>query len=537
METKAPNRKESSLRPRGSRVFLLALIIYAVSGLFFVYFYRYQLDPDGVSYISIAEKYAAGDFRQAVNGYWGPLLSWLLVPFLLVGIPSLVATKLLSLCIGLFTLIGLRSLCYKFEMSETIRRVVMFSLVIIVLQFAMWIFTPDLLLTCILLYYLNVIFRTDYAAKSFRGAVCGAIGAAAYLAKSYAFAFFLSHFLLLNGLHYFRNRGKAGKRNVVRNFVLGLGMFCILVAPWIYIISNNCGNLAIGMAGKYSWRVVGPESPGHPVHYVGFLEPPNETAVSGWEDPSYIRMAPWSPFQSWSYFVYELRHILRKIYAIVVACGSLSPLSPAIIFGYVLICWMPFNKVVLRGDALYPLVTILIYGAGYTFFLIEHRYIWLICLLLLPMGGHLLYRLFHYDFFSPTRRRVATIVLALSFVAVPLAQLLRDMNVGKWLYRLSGRLEELSNIRGNVASNDNWRESLCLAYHMNVKYYGVARPGISEEDLQSELKRNNIDYFFVWDKGGDDIRFLSDCEEVTRGKVRGLRVFCLKQRPPLSFLR
>jgi len=173
MEASVLNSSGSSLRRRGSRVFLFSLIIYAISGLFFVYFYRYQLDPDGVSYISIAQKYAAGDFRDAVNCYWPPLLSWLLVPFLLVGIPSLVSTKLLSLCIGLFALIGLRSLCYKFEMPETIRRVVIFSLVIIVLQFAMWIFTPDLLLTCILLYYLNVIFRTDYAEKSFRGAVCG----------------------------------------------------------------------------------------------------------------------------------------------------------------------------------------------------------------------------------------------------------------------------------------------------------------------------------------------------------------------------
>jgi len=518
---------KSSFQTGSRRVFLLALILYAILGLFFLYFYRYQLDPDGVSYISIAEKYASGDFRHAVNGYWGPLLSWLLAPFLLLGIPPLISTKLLSLCIGALAIVGFRSLSYTFQMSENIRRVLVFSVVLIVLQFAMWIFTPDLLLTCILLYYFNVIFRADYAERAHKGALCGAIGAIAYLAKSYGFAFFLLHFFILNCLHYLGSRTRENKRKVLRNYILGLAVFCVLTGLWVSIISNKYSKLTIGLAGKYSWEVVGPESKGHPVHYVGFLEPTNETAISGWEDPSYIKMTPWSPFESWNYFLYELRHILRNVRAIVETCISFSPLSVAIVLGYVLICTMPVSKVFFRGEALYPLITMFIYAAGYTLFLVHHRYLWVVCLLLLLMGGHLLHRLFANEFFNTTRRRIAMMFFVLSFVAIPLAQLLRDMNVGKRIYTLNRRLEKWCNISGRVASNENWRESLCLAYHMNLRYYGMPRPGISEVDLERELRRNTIDYFFVWDEGRDYSRFLSDYEEVTRGKAPGLRVYYL----------
>ena len=40
----------------------LVLIIYSVLGLFLLRHYQYQINPDEVSYISIAQKYARGDF-------------------------------------------------------------------------------------------------------------------------------------------------------------------------------------------------------------------------------------------------------------------------------------------------------------------------------------------------------------------------------------------------------------------------------------------------------------------------------------------
>jgi len=524
-EIQSRNLKRSAPRPEKFRGFLLPIIVYVVSGLAFLNFYRYQLDPDGISYISIAQKYACGDFHDAINGYWGPMTSWFLVPFLVVGVPPLVSAKLLSLCIGCLTIISFKSFSYRFHMSEKVRRTTLLVTIPVVLQFAVWIFTPDLLLTCVLLTYFSIIFRMDYPAHLFHGALCGGIGAIAYLAKSSAFPFFLLHFLLLSGLHYRGALTKGRKSKVLLSFLLGLAAFVALSTPWVSIISKKYGNTTIGTAGRYNWQMAGPESKGQAHFYQGFIKPPNQSAISGWEDPSYIRTTPWSPFDSWRNFLHELRLVLRNVYAIVMAFESFSFLSMAIILGFIVSCAAPPSRVSLRGGALFALLTILLYAGGYTPFLVRSRHLFVLCLLLVAMGGSLLDKLFSSDFFTQARRKITICFFVVSFVGAPTAQLLRDINVGKDIYELNRRLQETCMIKGNVASYNNWRESLYLSFHLNVRYYGVPKPGIADPDLEMELKRNDIDYFLVWDRAWEDIGFLSDYQEVTEGTLRGLHVY------------
>jgi len=55
----------------------------------------------------------SGNFYGSINDYWGPLLSWLMIPFLFFGQTSMAAlysTKILSLILGFFTIIGIRQL-------------------------------------------------------------------------------------------------------------------------------------------------------------------------------------------------------------------------------------------------------------------------------------------------------------------------------------------------------------------------------------------------------------------------------------------
>ncbi|HAH99226.1 MAG TPA: hypothetical protein DCO70_07805, partial [Verrucomicrobiales bacterium] len=48
----------------------------------------------------MAEYWSTGNLDFAVNGYWGPLLSWLMVPFLWLGVETLFAAKLAMLISG-----------------------------------------------------------------------------------------------------------------------------------------------------------------------------------------------------------------------------------------------------------------------------------------------------------------------------------------------------------------------------------------------------------------------------------------------------
>lgn len=40
--------------------------------------HRQAVNPDGISYLDIADAYLVGDLSNVVNGYWCPLYSWLL---------------------------------------------------------------------------------------------------------------------------------------------------------------------------------------------------------------------------------------------------------------------------------------------------------------------------------------------------------------------------------------------------------------------------------------------------------------------------
>jgi hypothetical protein len=84
---------------------LVVLIAYSV---FLLNFHHYErLTGDATLYLSIAEKYVSGDFGNAINGYWGPLLSWLLIPFLFLGSTHLFAINALNWILGFLTIIGM----------------------------------------------------------------------------------------------------------------------------------------------------------------------------------------------------------------------------------------------------------------------------------------------------------------------------------------------------------------------------------------------------------------------------------------------
>src|SRR3954462_24609 len=82
-----------------------AVIVYfTLVFVLFRYLEWYADNPDTFQYIAIAKKYLHGDWTNAVNGYWSPLISWLLIiPVSIFG-NAVLAFKILQLIIGVFVL-------------------------------------------------------------------------------------------------------------------------------------------------------------------------------------------------------------------------------------------------------------------------------------------------------------------------------------------------------------------------------------------------------------------------------------------------
>lgn len=509
----------------------VVLIIYMILGLFLIKYYRYQINPDGISYISSAWKYLNGDFSSAISGHWGTFFPWLLAPFLHFNSDALLMAKVLGLLIGLVTIIALRALSYRFEMSESIRTVILFSAVPVVLNFAFLDITPDLLLTTILLFYFTVIFNADYAGRINKGIVCGVLGGFAYLSKGFAFPFFISHFFIMNVLHYLRNETKEAKKKVFHNFLAGAIVFALISGAWIGLLTNKYGKLTFGTSGKatFCWEAA-PNAQGVAVLWEGFLEPPDETAISAWDDPSYLEIPSYNPLASWPYFGHQLKFAAGNIYKIAGIFMNFSLLSIATGIAYVLFWLRRFNRMTIPSEVLYPTVTIALLAGGYSLVLVESRYLWVIFIMSMLMGGYVLGRLFQNKFFTKTRRMVLLVAFFLSFAVPALQDLKAYANRGKGIYDLSQVLKSRIGKGHKIASNTNWPSVLYLSYHLEGKYYGVPKGNISGAELNSELEKYGIEYFFVWGGAAGDYRFLSNYEEISGGRIPGLQIYGLKKQ-------
>ena len=540
---------KGSLFKKTNLIFISFLALFLILGIYLIKYYQYDLiNKDMISMISVSRLYASGDFTSSVNGYWGPLFSWLVILFVLFNSSPasvLYSTKVLSVIFGFFTIIGIRFLSYRFEMDEKIRTSTLFAMIFVVLYFALNYSPVDLLLACFMVYYLYFIFSPNYHDKWYNGVLCGILCGLAYLTKSYIFPFFIAHFVLFNLFHYLKE--VQHRKAVLKNLLLGLAVFFIISGSWSLIISEKYDEITFGTSGTYNYNVVGPESTGHPTEYVneGFIKPPYENVTSAWEDPTYLKLKPWSPFQSWSYFNYQINKIKYNISVLTGIYLSFSYLSLIIILIYVLLCMNPIrNRVSTQipiENVLYPVVTVLIYSAGYLSIVLEPRYLWIVCIVLMLMGCYLLNLLFKHESFNKKFGRAFKSILALilisSFLIMPLNGLTNYIEVSGHVetqyYNWSNIIESQYPVQGHIASNGNasdgsYKKTLHTSYFLGTSYYGFSKPNETDADLQADFKKYDIDYYFVWGKSNNEDLLLK-YKEVSGGKITGLRIYLVKQ--------
>jgi len=486
----------SYLRNNASFLLVISLAYCLVGGLF-LFFYRYQINPDGISYINIARLYFSGDWALAVNGFWGPLISWLLAPFCGLKNPLHIqwAAKVILLVVGLGAILAAHLLCLRLEISPGSCRVVVAALVPVVVFFALSKITPDLLVVSILLFYFYIVVDPDFPQKPVAGIVAGLLGGAGYLAKSYVFPFFLFHFHGMLILHYLNSPNEL-RMKILRQWLLGAAAFAIISGPWIAFISSKYQKPTIGTAGAYNYRLMGPNSGGFPVS-ARIIAPPHDRSLSGWDDPSYIELEDWFSMK------FLLNNTLRNIEKTHRRLDSLN-LNIPIAVGLLLVAI--FSRTRRRKfHAAASLFSILLYCGGYTFVWVDRRYLWPAYVLLF-LAGFLLVE--HIGRSMPRTRRQwrmlllygLPLLLIVSFVFRPLKELASSVtdNPDKYEYLLSRRLLQ-SGIDGNLATNGHWNRTLYLAYYLNARFYGTVADAGDAETRNEQLRKHGIRYYFVWD--------------------------------------
>lgn len=478
-----------------------SIILYFTIGLIFIQNYIFIINTDGVSYIHIAHAYINGNFSYAINGYWSPLYSLLLIPFLVVWpsiVGSLISIKIFSLLIGCLTFFGVYLLVDKLNFSVKFKAVTFITLIPVILYFAFSKSTPDLLVLTIIIFYLNCLLGSEYINNLRMGLLTGFFGALAFLSKSYVFFFFLVHFSVVN-LDYWLKFNK-NRKTISKNFILGLTVFLIISGVWVALISDKYDKLTIGTAGTFNYDVYGPESQGPPFYTEGLMKPYGKDAMSVWDDPSYLEVRNWSPLSSYKNFDYQIQIISNNLLDIFKIIGFFSILSIFIIILALFLTFKSSNKSSKNKLSLLS-ITILIYSAGYCLILLEIRYLWFLDILLLLLGLFSLKVLFEEYSFNENLLKILVFLFCFSFIINPIFNLYDISGDGKDIYNLAENLKKYDIQGSNIAANSiDWRDTLILSFYLDSKYYGVTKPSSSEEEISEELTSNNIKYYIWWQK-------------------------------------
>ena len=507
------------------------LTLYVLGSAIVFYFTAWYVNnPDTFQYLSIARKYAGGHWSLALNAYWSPLLSWLLVPFLWTGLHGVIALKILQFIIGGFALVAWFSLTEKTGLKNGLLLTVRLIVVPFVISYAQLSPTADLLFLTVLVFLLSEISIGSWLAPSKQSLIVGILGALLFFSKAFGFPLFLALILSSAWIRY-----SMYKSRLIWGFALKtILVFIALSSCWIIPLSIKNNELTLSKAASFNLsREV---SPRHeqimqiPVLSDGLHAPPDSLSASAWEAPGdVVSLTPLKPFSNSADRAFYLQLIKRNLLTIYYFDfrHQVGFFFVLLLLGFLLLNGRKRffeNKLIL----LLFIVFILIY-AGYSLILVHTRYVWICTWIMILLSAWVVQSFSEKKFF----RNLGSLCFALLvLVAIkrPLKEIFfaEDKDVSllwvgkalfhpidtltiiyredKMLHRVAQKLKADNLIVGNVASLENtsplrhyYSASLFLSCELPVHYYGQLKAAQSYEDQIIELGKNNIRYLFVWE--------------------------------------
>lgn len=510
--------------------------------------FRDDLNPDGISYLSIAQKYLTGDLRDAVNAYWGPLLSWLIAPWLAAGCAPLTAARLTAGSICVVTAILVWRLAGRFQLSPWLRAALAVALLPTLLDVVCREITPDMLMVAVVLAYLEQMLRRDFGRRVRRGAVCGLLGGLAYLTKAFGFYFFLAHFVTTCGLLTWSRRDPRERRQMVRTAAAGLTAFVVVAGAWVGALGWKYDRFLIDSTGAYNRALVAPGSTGHPMHRVGFLAPPNPTAVSAWEDPTYLPLpvvAPPAPGEARPPAWRPVAHRLNRLLDLAIGYCPLAPLVLVAGLGLAMVGFRrPGRDGPPRSSLWIPLLAVLIYGGGYALVDVAWRYVFVVAILLPLLAGELLTvegRRWRDRFAArSSRARLMARGLTVIMLALLLMPLVTKPAKQLWQYyhydngvaprEIAAQLRGVVPPGARIASNGAWHVTLDLALRLDGRYYGE-QGDLPLASVVPALRQLGVTHYFVWHETAAEAAMLDAEATHVRNLVPDLVIYDLQAHP------
>ncbi|BDQ02455.1 MAG: hypothetical protein KatS3mg036_0240 [Ignavibacterium sp.] len=489
------------------------LILWIVSSLFLIH----GINADSISYFSISKKYFDGNFSEAINAYWGPLFSWLIIPAFLIKIePHIFARILFGIfSVALFFLVD--KYLIRFELNKNIRSLGIYFFVLPALFFSFYRLTPDYLLLIITLAYVYVVSDKNYWEKKNQVIISSILGAIMFLTKSYGLIFFIVYQTILVLMEHYSS--KRISRNILLNYFLSLVVLSIFISPWIFLLSNKYGAFTVSTSGAINIRIVNPElNFKHPPIESGFAEPSDQYSISAWDDPDLEAYPEWNPL-SFSNIKYFLTNTAKNVLKLIIFILAFSPLlSSLIIF---------IRKKEIENKILVKILFAgIIYGLGYTTIYVENRYIWPSCVLITIIGVFILNSFYEKIFTNSLKSAVISFLIIISFIPFFIYGITQQLPNTKAYYQAKSLKNNLE-ISGNIASTNYWDHGLALSYFLNSKFYGTEKLPLNKPELLEKAKKMGINYIFDYSNNAQSpngLKFI--------GKIDSISVYKIVEQTP-----
>ncbi len=482
-----------------------------------------NINSDGISYLTIARKYAHLDFGHALNAYWSPLISWLLAPGIALGIPELVWQKLLSTLLAMCGLRAQYALWQKAGLTDKLTEWAGYASLPLWGLFVFEAITPEpALMLIIVLYFLSFLHWIEHPSRK-NALLLGLLGGLGYLCKAYFFPFFIAH-LLLVGVVFLWNNG-ADKKPRFMSWAISLGMFLLVVGPWIGLISMQQGHFTLSAASRYNavkYEMI--DDGAHLMEQIGLVPPPNDLAVSVWED-----ITPYIPEKA-----DEAADIQEKGKEFLVNTGKAIRIfhHKNLAFGVV---WLLMLLAVFRHNTwwrdpwFHLMLAAGIYTGGYLLILVVDRYLWWIPLLTVGMSVQLWAWLPYFFKEKNAQKWLAGIFLIATVGLMPIYQLSKVADQGRIGFAMGREISALPAFEtGKIASDAGYYPSTFLAYMVDAPYFGQLKYQ-PESRWESSLKAHDIRWFFVWETPQ---AFTEHYTEISTVPINGLRIFDLHTPKP-----
>lgn len=497
--------------------FIISALLMGIAVYVIYPHYQYYIDPDGVSYLTIAKRYASGDTHRAVNAYWSPWSCWLTALMIKTGVQAIPASIVINAMGATGLLYISQSFFLKFNIIRKLQWLLNITLALF-LCFAIYAQSFDDLWECFfLLSTLRIMLSLRFAAMPGLWIATGFIGALAYFAKAYSFPFFILNTIVCSWF--------IDKKQWLKISATAIVVMIICSMPWICILHHKYGIWTTSTAGplNMSWYLVG-----HPYWKQGIdllLPPAYPDSPNYWEDPWFANGYAPHFWNSWRLFGWQLVRVGYHLYKFVVSILQLTVLFP-----FILLIWIRFignRKTRLPDPAFIIALSAFLFPLGYLLINFESRYIWYLIPLSMVAGA-----LFLQDHITDKDRRKSMqflpFVFALSYLIYPAWGMVKMYHEGAAESDIAIQLQHL-NIHGSytafVNPNHDTQRMSRLAYFSGNQFYSIPKQDVQFQQILPEMRRYHIKYFFAFDTAKCVDEQGNPFPEITKGRIGGLKVY------------